>query len=113
MVTFIWNLSLCSYTWPKAWKECNVSPPPKVDTPLQHQDFHGINVTSVIATSFEKIVYHIFSKRTFEENLVPTQCAYREGCNCANALINMHYNCLKALDDRECRYVRLFAMDFA
>ena len=25
----------------------------------------------------------------------------------------MQYNCLKALDDRECRYVRLFAMDFA
>ena len=30
-----------------------------------------------------------------------------------DALINMQYNCLKALDDRECRYVRLFAMDFA
>ena len=27
--------------------------------------------------------------------------------------INMQYNCLKALDDRECRYVRLCAMDFA
>ena len=25
----------------------------------------------------------------------------------------MQYNCWKALDDRECRYVRLFAMDFA
>ena len=25
----------------------------------------------------------------------------------------MQYNCLKALDARECRYVRLFAMDFA
>ena len=59
VVTFIWNLSLCSYKWPKAWKECNVSPLPKVDTPLQHQDFRGINVTPLIARSFEKIVYHI------------------------------------------------------
>ena len=39
--------------------------------------------------------------------------AYREGCNCTDALINMRHNCLKALDDRECRYVRFFAMDFA
>ena len=30
------------------------------------------------------------------------------------ALINMQYNSLKALDDRECtRYVRLFTMNFA
>ena len=49
----------------------------------------------------------------FEENLAPTQYAYRQGCNCTDALINMQYNCLKALDDRECRYVQLFAMDFA
>ena len=30
VVTFIWNLSLCSYTWPEAWKESNISPLPKV-----------------------------------------------------------------------------------
>ena len=90
--TFIWNLSLCSYTWPKAWKESNVSPLAKVDTPLQHQALCGIDVTPVIARSFEKILNHLFSKRAFEENLGSTQCAYREGCNCANALINIHYN---------------------
>ena len=36
-----------------------------------------------------------------------------EGCLCTDAFINMQHNCLQALDDRECRYVRLFAMDFA
>lgn len=113
VVTFIWNLSLCSYTWPEAWKESYISPLPKVDAPLQHQDVHDINVTPVIARCFEKIVYHKFSKHAFEENLCPTQYAYREGCNCTDVLINMQYNCLKALDDRECRYVRLCAMDFA
>ena len=113
VVTFIWNLSLCSYTWPEAWKESNISPLPKVDTPSQHQKFRGINVTPVIARCFEKIVYHKFNKHAFEENLGPTQYAYREGCNCTDALISTQYNCLKALGDRECRYVRLFAMNFA
>ena len=113
VVTFICNLSLCSYTWPEAWKESNISQLPKVDTPTQRQDFRGINITPVIARCFEKIVYHKFSKRAFVENLGPTQYAYREGCNCTDALINMQYNCLKALDHRDCRYVRLFAMDFA
>ena len=113
VVTFIWNLSLCSYSWPVAWKESNISPLSKVNTPSQHQDFRGINVTPVIARCFEKIVYHKFSKHAFEENLSSTQYAYREGCNCTDALIKMQYNCWKALDDRECRYVRLFAMDLA
>ena len=113
VVTFIWNLSLCSYTWPEAWKESNISPLPKVDAPLQHQGVRDINVTPVIARCFEKIVCHKFSKHAFEENLGPTQYAYRKGCNCTDVLINMQYNCLKALDDRECRYVRLCAMDFA
>ena len=61
VVTFIWNLSLCSYTWPEAWKESYISPLPKVAIPLQHQDFRGIIVTSVIARCFEKVVYHKFS----------------------------------------------------
>ena len=89
------------------------SPLHKVDTPSQHQDFRGININPVIARCFEKIVHHKFSNHAFEENLGLTQYAYWEGCNCTDALINKQYNCLKALDDRECRYVRLFAMDFA
>ena len=101
------ELSLFSYTWHEAWKESNISPLPNVDTTSQHQDFRGINVAPVIASCFEKIVYHKFSKHAFEENLGPTQYAYLEGCNCTDALINIQYN------DRKCRYVRLFAMDFA
>ena len=111
VVTFIWNLSLCSYTWPEGWKESNISPLSKVDTTSQHQDFRGINVTPVIARCFEKT--RVSKKHAFEENLGSTQYAYREGCNCTDALINLQYNWLKALDDRECRYVRLFAIDFA
>ena len=37
----------------------------------------------------------------------------KDATACTDALINMQYNCLKALDDRECRYVPLCAMDFA
>ena len=73
VVTFIWNLSLCSYTWPEAWKESNISPFPKVDTPLQHQDVRDINVSPVIAICFEKIIYNKFSKHAFEVNLGPNQ----------------------------------------
>ena len=49
----------------------------------------------------------------FEENLTVTQHAYREGCSCTDALIQIRYNYLKALDDKDYNYVRLFSMDFS
>ena len=49
VVTALWNKYLSSYTWPTAWKEPNINPLPKVDTPIQYSDFQGINVTPVIA----------------------------------------------------------------
>ena len=93
-------------------EQSNINPLPKVDTPTQYVDFRGINVTPVIARCFEKTVYNHFSKKAFEENLVSNQYAYRDGCNCTDALIDIQNNYLKALDDKKCTCVRIFAMDF-
>ena len=113
VVTALWNKSLFSYTWTTAWKGAHINPLQKVDTPVQYSDFRGINMTPVIARCFERTVYHHYSKKLFEENLTVKQYAYREGCSCTDALIQIQYNYLKALDDKDCNYVRLFAMDFS
>ena len=70
-------------------------------------------MTPVIARCFEKTLYHHYSKKVFEENLIVTQYAYREGYSCTDALIQIQYSYLKALDDKDCNYVRLLAMDFS
>ena len=113
MVTALWNKSLSSYTRPTAWKEANINPLPYVDTPVQYSDFRAIKMTPVIARCFERTVYYHYSKKVFEENLTVKQYAYKEGCSCKDALIQIQYNYLKALDDKDCNYVRLFAMDFS
>ena len=113
MVTTLWSKFLSSYTWPTAWKGVNINPLPKVANPVQYSGFRGINVTPVKARCFERTVYHHYSKKVFEENLTVKQYAYREGCSCTDALIQIQYNYLKALDDKDCNYVRLFAMDFS
>ena len=69
-------------------------------------------MTPVIARCFQRTVYHHFRKKKSEENLTVTQYAYRDGCSCTDALNKMQYNYLKALDDKDCNYVRLFAKDF-
>lgn len=87
MVTALWNKSL--------------------NTPVQYSDFRGINVTPVIARCFERTVYHHYSKKVFEENLTVTQYAYRKGCSCTDALIQIQHNYLVALDDKDCIIIML------
>ena len=70
-------------------------------------------MTTVIARCFERTVYHHYSKKVFMGNLTVTQYAYREGCICKEALIQIQYNYLNALDDKDYNYVRLFGMDFS
>ena len=86
VVTALRNKFLSSYTWPTAWKEADINPLPKVDTPVQYSNFRGINTTPVIGSCFERTVYHHYSKKVFEGNLTVTQYAYREGCSFTDAL---------------------------
>lgn len=58
----------------------------KEHTPIEYQDFWGINVIPTIA-----------------------RC---NGCNCTDALLKLQYYSLKALDDTETDAVRLYPMDF-
>ena len=92
MVTALWSKSLSSYTWLTAWKEAKINPLPKVDSSVQYSDCWGINVTPVIAHCFERTVYHHYSKKVFEEDLTVTHYAYREGCSCTDALIQIQDN---------------------
>ena len=49
-----------------------------------------INVAPIIARCFERIVYHHYSKKVLLENLTDSQFAYRDGCSCADALIEIN-----------------------
>ena len=75
--------------WPPSWKEANVTPPPKVNLPVNCEDFRGISLTPVIARAFDRTVYNLFNKRDIESRLGPNQFACRTGGSCANALIKI------------------------
>ena len=104
----LWNLSLARQIWPSRWKEASINPLPKVETPVEYADFNGINVTPVIARTFERTVYNIFNKRCLEEYLNNSQFAYRSGGSCVNALLKMQHTFLAALDKRDTLAVRMF-----
>ena len=43
----LWNLSLARQIWPSRWKEANINPLPKVETPVEYAEFRGINTPYV------------------------------------------------------------------
>ena len=113
VVTYVWNLSLSTHTWPDSWKRANVNPLPKVDMPLEDSDYRGINVTPIIARLFEKVVYCTQAQSVIENNLSHTQFAYRQAGNCTNALLAIQNQTYKYLDSSDCSAVRIFTMDFS
>ena len=89
VITTIWNDSLRNSEWPTSWREANIQPLPKVETPIEYSHFRGINITPVIARIFKKTVYQKFAKQHIESHLSNTQFAYHTGGNCTDALLTM------------------------
>ena len=109
----VWNLSLSTHTWPDSWKRANINPLPKFDIPKEDSDYWGIKVTSVIARTFEKVVYHTHVKAVVENSLSPSQFEHRQGGNCTNGLLSIQHHVYRQLDIDDCKAVRLFTMDFS
>ena len=85
------GLSLRTYTCPRSWKRSNINPLPKVEVPKEKSDYRGINVTAVIARTFQKVVFNANARDVVEENLTASQFAYREGGSCTDALIAIQH----------------------
>ena len=113
-ITPVWNSSLSTHTWPDSWKRANINPLTKVRHRQRGLWLPRHHVTSVIARTFEKVVYHTHVKAIVEKNLSPSQFSYRQqGGNYTNALISIQHHVYRYLDNRDRNAVRLFTIDFS
>ena len=74
--------------------------------------YREINVTPVIARTFEKVVYKLHAQEIVEDNSSNSLFAYREGSSSTDALILIQHKVCKFLDDPNCMAVKMFTMDF-
>ena len=105
----------CKSVLATRWKVAN-SPLAKIDIPTEYPDFRGVNVTPVIARTFEITVYQTFNKNNLEGYLNVAQFAYRTGassCVIALPLLKMQHIFLAALHKNDTMAVRMFTMDFS
>ena len=89
VISYEWNLSLSTHSWPESWKRANISPLPKVDVPKENGDFRGISLAPVIARALEGAVYNKHVRCDMEDHLSSSQFSYREGGKCSSALLTI------------------------
>ena len=53
VLTKVWNLSFKTYTWPVSGKRFNIKPQSKVEMPKENSDYHGINISPVLARALK------------------------------------------------------------
>ena len=109
-VSIIFNKSLNSGTFPKAWKDLYITPIPKVPQPMCEEHTRPISLTSCLANVFEDFVVRWIMFDV--ENLIDTQQFGCLGSSTAYCRLDMIRNWLSLLDSPD-RHIRLLFLDYS
>ena len=96
VISYVWNLSLSTHSWPESWKRANIRPLHKVDVRKENGGFLGINVTLVIARALERAVYNKHVRLIMEDHLSRGQFAYRVAYKSDLNTVQNFWNMLQA-----------------
>ncbi|MEL6989884.1 MAG: reverse transcriptase domain-containing protein, partial [Bacteroidota bacterium] len=112
-VTLLFNKSLLEGKVPQLMKSANIIPIAKVKQPQQCSDFRPVSVTPILARLLERLIVKKFVANAVAKVLHRDQFAFRKGCSTEHALLKIQHIIGKFLDQKECRYVRTFLVDFS
>ena len=106
-VSIIFNKSLNSRTFPKAWKDSYITPIPKVPQPMREGDTGPISLTSCLVKVLEDFVVRWIMFDV--ENLIDSQqFGCLRGSSTAYCLLDMIHNWLSLLDSPDRHICLLF-----
>jgi len=87
-ITTIFNTSLRSGIVPIIWKECNIIPIPKIQSPVDEGDFRPIALTSCLSNVFEDFVV-TWLINDVKDKIDPNQFRYLKGTSTTYCLLDM------------------------
>ena len=89
-LTYIYNLSLSTYNFPKAWKSARVKPIFKSGNKLQVSNYRPIAILSVASKLIERAVLKHFTDFLIAKQILcPNQFGFRPNHSCETALLCM------------------------
>ena len=107
----IFNKSLQSHTFPTLWKNNVVITIPK-NKRFDSLNFRPITIMSVFANIFEKVILQsLVNQHNVYDTLDSTQFGFRPNSSVTCALISLHSDICKFLDDKSCKLVSLCTYD--
>ena len=99
-LTFIYNLSITTNTFPTAWKEAKVIPIPKTKTACDMSHFRPISLLSVLSKPLEKhIKLHLYTFMECQNLFHVLQSGFRQNHSCATALTHMCNKWLSSVNE--------------
>jgi hypothetical protein len=110
-LSFIYNLSYNTVTFPSVWKMADVIPLPKT-IPVTVNQLRPISLLPVVSKLYEKIIlkkYYEFFINSYDA----TQFAYRKSSSTVCALLTVHDCIVKYLDDPNICAVRVLTFDMS
>ena len=110
-ITIIFNTSLRSGTVPAVWKESNIIPIPKIQSPMDEGDFRPISLTPCLSKVLEDFVV-TWLIDDVKDKIDPNQFGCLKGTSTTYCLLDMIHTWLTYLDSPG-RHLRLCFLDFS
>ena len=96
-ITIIFNISLGSGTVPAVWKESNILPIPKIQSPMDEGDFRPISLTPCLSKVLEDFVV-TWLIDDVKDKIDPNQFGCLKGTSTTYCLLDMIHTWLTYLD---------------
>lgn len=108
-LTFIFNVSLNTNTFPTEWKRALVKPLNKVPSPSVLQDYRPISILPALSKGLERIVHIQITNFLNTHNLMNVyQSGFRQHHSTETALLRVTDDIRLAMDKRQCTVLTLF-----
>ena len=112
VITSILNNSISCGLFPKVWKDAQVIPLPKKNSPSTYSDFRPISILPFLSKVLERLVHHQLSNFLSSNNLLnPLQSGFRPGHSTVTALVKITDDIRLGMENKQLTVLSL--LDFS
>ena len=101
-LTHIINVFVSNNLFPTAWKLARVSPIPKIETPIEADDYRPIDILSALSKVYERVILHQMLEYIDQHDIFKQSISgYRKGHSTTTVLLKIRDDILQAMKKGE------------
>ncbi|CAH2096615.1 unnamed protein product [Euphydryas editha] len=112
IITFMFNFSISTSTFPSTWKDADIIPLPKKSNPTTISEYRPISILPFLSKALERLVHQQLSHFLLKYNLLnPFQSGFHPGHSTTTALVKITEDIRSNMDNQ--RVTVLTLLDFS